>query len=144
MGQKVDVTFDALPKAKVTGQVTQIDPAGTVNQGVVYYNTRIDLDPTTEPLLIDMTANARIILETHENVLAVPGGAIRTDPQGGYYVYGVDANGAPQRVDVITGFTDGDLTEVSGDLERGEAVYINEPTTQQQPQGLGLFRMLGR
>jgi len=46
-GQKVEVTFDALPQAKVTGTVSRIDPAGTINQGVVYYNTRIDLDPTT-------------------------------------------------------------------------------------------------
>ena len=49
VGQKTEVTFDALPKAKATGVVSRIDPAGTINQGVVYYKTRIDLDPTTEP-----------------------------------------------------------------------------------------------
>ena len=30
-----------------------------------------------------MTANPRIIIETHADVLAVPGGAVRSDPQGG-------------------------------------------------------------
>jgi HlyD family secretion protein len=144
VGQPVEVTFDALPNAKATGTVSRIDPAGTINQGVVYYNTRIDLDPTTEPLLIDMTANARIILDTHANVLAVPGGAIRSDPQGGYYVNVVNEDGTAQRVDVTTGYTDGDLTEVSGNLQRGQQVFLSEPTAQQQQQGAGMFRMLGR
>jgi len=131
VGQKAEVTFDALPKAKATGTVSRIDPAGTINQGVVYYKTRIDLDPTEEPLLIDMTSNVRIIIDTHADVLAVPGGAVRTDPQGGYYVNLVDANGEAQRVDVTTGFTDGDLTEVAGELQRGQQVFLSEPTTQQ-------------
>jgi HlyD family secretion protein len=144
VGQPVEVTFDALPNAKATGTVSRIDPAGTINQGVVYYNTRIDLDTTTEPLLIDMTANARIILDTHANVLAVPGGAIRSDPQGGYYVNVVNEDGTAQRVDVTTGYTDGDLTEVSGNLQRGQQVFLSEPTAQQQQQGAGMFRMLGR
>jgi multidrug efflux pump subunit AcrA (membrane-fusion protein) len=143
VGQKAEITFDALPEAKATGVVSRIDPAGTINQGVVYYLTRVNLDPGEEPLLLDMTANVRVIIDTHENVLAVPGGAIRSDPQGGYYVYVVDANGEAQRVDVTTGFTDGDLTEVAGNLQRGEQVFLSEPTTQQQ-QG-GLFRMpIGR
>ena len=137
-GQKAEVTFDALPNATATGVVTHIDPAGTINQGVVYYLTRVNLDPTKDPLLLDMTSNVRVIIDTHSNVLAVPGGAIRSDTQGGYYVNVVDANGEAQRVDVTTGFTDGDLTEVSGNLQRGEQVFISEPPTRQQ-QGGGLF-----
>jgi HlyD family secretion protein len=144
VGQKAEITLDALPDAKVAGTVSRIDPAGTVNQGVVYYKTRIDLDPTDEPLLIDMTANARIILDTHADVLAVPGGAIRSDPQGGYYINVVTEDGTAQRVDVTTGYTDGDLTEVSGDLQLGQLVFLSEPTTQPQQQGAGMFRMLGR
>ncbi|CAG0937520.1 Macrolide export protein MacA [Thermoflexales bacterium] len=140
VGQKAEITFDALPQGSVTGVVARIDPAGTINQGVVYYLTRVNLDPTAEPLLLDMTANIRIIIDTHENVLAVPGGAIRSDPQGGYYVNVVDANGEAQRVDVTAGYTDGDLTEVSGNLQRGQSVYLSEPPAQAQ-QGLGLFGM---
>jgi HlyD family secretion protein len=142
VGQPAEVTFDALPDAKLTGTVSRIDPAGTINQGVVYYKTRIDLDPTTEPLLIDMTANPRIIIDTHADVLAVPGGAVRSDPQGGYYVYVMAADGTAQRVDVTTGFTDGDLTEVAGELQRGQQVFLSEPPAQQQ-QGGGMFRMPG-
>jgi RND family efflux transporter MFP subunit len=139
VGQPAEITFDALPDAQVTGAVNRIDPAGTVSNGVVNYKVRVDLDPTEAALRTDMTANVRVVIDTHANVLAVPGGAIRQDTQGGYYVNVDDASGEAQRVDVTTGFTDGDLTEVAGDLQAGQTVYISEPTTQQQQPGLNLF-----
>jgi HlyD family secretion protein len=138
VGQAAEVTFDALPKTTVTGTVTSINPAGTVSQGVVNYLVRVDLNPTKDPLRIDMTANGRVILDTHRNVLAVPGGAIRADPKGGYYVNVVDTTGVPIRVDVTTGYTDGGETEVSGDLQPGDRVFLSEPPVRQQ-QGGGLF-----
>lgn len=137
--QKVELTFDALPKATVTGVVARIDPAGTVSNGVVNYTLRIDLDPTGAALRADMTANARVILDTHSNVLAVPGGAIRQDTTG-YYVNVVGTDSVARRVDVTTGYTDGDLTEVAGDLQAGQQVYISEPAaTTTQQRGLNLF-----
>ena len=136
-GQKVEMTFDALPDTTVTGVVARIDPAGTVSNGVVNYTIRITLDPTEAALRTNMTANARIILDTHSNVLAVPGGAIRQDSTG-YYVNVVGTDGTAQRVDVTTGYTDGDLTEVAGNLQVGQQVYISEPTTNTQQQGRGL------
>lgn len=139
VGQAAEVTFDALPKATVTGTVALINPAGTVSQGVVNYLVRIDLNPTNDPLKLDMTANGRVILDTHHNVLAVPGAAIRSDPKGGYYVNIVDTNGEPFRVDVTTGFTDGSLTEVSGDLQPGDRVYLSQPPVRQQGVGPNVF-----
>jgi HlyD family secretion protein len=139
LGQKVQVTFDGLPGTTTTGTVGRINPAGTVSQGVVNYLVNVDLDPTTSTLRLDMSANVRIILETHANVLAVPGGSIRTDAQG-YYVNVVDQAGTgATRVDVTTGFTDGDLTEVSGNLQPNERVYISAPPTRQQGGGFNLF-----
>ncbi len=138
VGQEAQVTFDALPTTTVTGTVTLIAPAGTVSQGVVNYLVRIDLNSTKDPLKIDMTANGRVILDTHSNVLAVPGAAVRTDPKGGYYVNVLDSSGAAQRVDVTTGFTDSDLTEVTGNLQPGERVYLSEPPAP-QARGTNLF-----
>jgi HlyD family secretion protein len=137
-GQKAEVTFDGLPGTTLTGTVGRINPAGTVSQGVVNYLVNIDLDPVTSTLRLDMSANVRIILETHANVLAVPGGSIRSDAQG-YYVNVLDATGGATRVDVTTGFTDGDLTEVSGNLQPNDRVYISTPPVRQQSGGLNLF-----
>ncbi len=139
VGQAVQFTFDALPTSTVTGTVTLINPAGTVSQGVVNYLVRADLNPTPDPLKIDMTANGRVILDMHRNVLAVPGAALRTDPKGGYYVNVVDNTGTALRVDVTTGYSDGDLTEVSGDLQPGDRVYLSEPPLRQQGGGPNVF-----
>jgi HlyD family secretion protein len=137
-GQEVQVTFDGLPGTTITGTVGTIYPAGTVSQGVVNYFVNVDLQPTTATLKLDMSANTRIILDEHANVLAVPGAAVRSDAQG-YYVNVEDQSGNPTRVDVTTGFTDGNLTEVSGNLQPGERVYLSEPPAQQQNRGFGLF-----
>jgi HlyD family secretion protein len=141
VGQQANITFDALSDVTVTGEVARIDPAGTVSNGVVNYLVRINLDPTDAALRSDMTANVQVILDTHTNVLAVPGAALRSDGQT-YYVNVVGEDGAAQRVDVTTGYTDGELTEVSGDLQEGQTVYLGETTTttqQQQGRGLNLF-----
>ena len=137
-GQKAEVTFDALPDVTATGSASRIDPAGTINQGVVYYAVRVNLDPTEAAMRIDMTANVSIIIDTHADVLAVPAGALRSDGNA-YYVNVVDANGEARRVDVTTGYTDGDLTEVSGDLQEGQQVFLDEPQVTQQQQGFNLF-----
>src|SRR5512136_457075 len=131
--QKVENTFDALSNVTVTGAIARINPAGTVSNGVVNYTVRINLDPTEAALRTNMTANARVILDTHSNVLAVPGGAIRQDSTG-YYVNVVGTDGTAQRVDVTTGYTDGALTEVARNLQAGQQVYISEPTTTTQQQ----------
>ena len=135
VGQSAQVTFDGLPGLTITGTVGHIDPAGTVSQGVVNYLVNVDLNPTTTTLRMDMSANVRIILDMHSNVLAVPGGAIRQDAQG-YYVNTVDqTTGNAVRVNVTTGYTDGDLTEVAGNLQPGERVYISAPPAAQSRGG---------
>jgi HlyD family secretion protein len=83
-GQSVELTLDAAPGITLTGTVERIDPSGTVSQGVVNYNVRVNLDPTEAAVRLDMTANANILGERHENVLAVPATAVRTMGQGGF------------------------------------------------------------
>ena len=162
-GQNVELTLDALTGITLTGQVARVDPAGTVSSGVVNYNVRVDLDPTEAALRLDMTANASILGETHENVLAVPTTAIRQGgqdgfgrqgatggqgAQGGQRIQGsfvlVMQNGQPRPVPVTVGMTVGDLTEVSGDLQEGDQVAIVTTTSLQSvtgdfPGGPGFF-----
>ncbi|HLF26684.1 MAG TPA: efflux RND transporter periplasmic adaptor subunit [Anaerolineae bacterium] len=158
-GQKVELTLDALTGITLTGQVARIDPAGTVSNGVVNYNVRVDLDVTAAPLRLDMTANAAIRGKTHENVLAVPTSAIRQGGQGGFGGFGgqsgqggqrlpdsfvlVIANGQPRPVEVMVGMTAGDLTEVSGELQEGDQVVISTLNSAQSgggfPGGFGFF-----
>ncbi len=93
LDQKTEITLDGLPGVTLTGKVARIDPSGTLAQGVINYNLRIDLDPSTAPLRLYMTTNVRIIRATHAGVLTVPLSAVRTDPAGGQYVEVVDQTG---------------------------------------------------
>lgn len=174
-GQQVDLTLDAMAGITLTGEVSNIDLVGTVSQGVVNYKVRVDLNPTDVPVLIDMTANAAILGERHENVLAVPSTAVRT---GGFGAFGgrqtgqnaagnqgapdgrvitdtqaaggqrqrasgsfvlVMQNGQPRPVQVTTGLTAGDLTEVSGDLQEGDLVIVGELTLPTGARQNGAF-----
>ena len=145
--QAVEVEFDALPNSQLTGRVTRIDPAGTINQGVINYRARIDLDPTPAPVRLDMTGDVRIIHDTHAQVLAVPTVAIRTDEATGEsYVElanlpqqdaASEQDSTAQRVTVTTGITDGELTEVTGQLQAGQRIFISEAV--RLPRGPGGF-----
>jgi len=142
VGQDAQITLDALTGITLTGKVANIDPSGTVSSGVVNYSVRVNLDTTdaaqTAALKLDMTANASIIGEQHENVLAVPTLAIRTmtaPAQSGTVtttatsMVMVVQNGQPRPVPVTVGMTAGDLTEVTGDLQVGDQVVLKSTTT---------------
>jgi HlyD family secretion protein len=128
IGQPAEITLDAISGVTLTGKVVAIDPAGMVVQGVVNFNVRIDIDPTDAPIKLDMTTNTRILGKSHANVLAVPITAIRSAVDGTQFVIAVDQQGAQRNVTVKTGLTQGKLTEVSGDLQEGERVLINQST----------------
>ena len=148
IGQQAQITLDALTGITLTGKVANIDPSGTVSNGVVNYSVRVDLDDSDATLKLDMTANASIIGEKHENVLAVPTTAIRTmsnRPQGSSQntqtvsnttssMVLVMTNGKTQPVPVTVGMTAGDLTEVSGDLQAGDVVVLKSTTTTSNTQ----------
>ena len=44
LDDKVTLTFDAIPDLTIAGSVSEIDPVGTVSQGVVTYNVKIVFD----------------------------------------------------------------------------------------------------
>ena len=152
-GQDATLTLDALTGITLTGKVANVDPSGTVSNGVVNYSVRVDLDPTDAPLKLDMTANASIIGEQAENVLAVPAKAIRTGraanqaaAQSGQTMSTtatsmvmVLENGKPRPVPVTVGMTAGDLTEVSGDLLEGNQVLVMTTTTTTATNQFGDF-----
>jgi HlyD family secretion protein len=143
VGQQAEITLDALDGITLTGTVANIDPSGTVSNGVVNYSVRVDLDPTDAALKLDMTANASLIGEKAENVLAVPTTAIRSgramnqsNAQSGQTVTNTASSmvlvlkdGQPRPVEVTLGMTAGDLTEVSGDLQAGDEVLIVTTTS---------------
>jgi len=80
-GQTVKFTVDAFPDEDFRGVVTQVRKQPVTDQNVVAYVVMAEADNPQGKLLPGMTANADIILETHNNVLKVPAAALRWSPE---------------------------------------------------------------
>jgi len=76
IGQKVSVTFDAMKDLVFSGKVVHIDPIGTVTNGVVTFETKIEIADLPADIKPNMTAVATIELIRKENTFAVPRSAI--------------------------------------------------------------------
>ncbi len=135
---KVSFTVDAYPTDTFRGRISQVRLSPQSVQNVVTYTAVIDVANPDLKLKPGMTANVTVTAAERDNVLAVPNGALRFQPDNqpatgrrpsGPRVWKVDA-GKLTPVNVQTGVTDGIFTEiVSGDLKPGDAVAMAAPAT---------------
>lgn len=133
VGQQAEITLDALPDKRLAGQVTQIAPAATIQQGVVNYPVTIvltDFDPEVKP---GMTASVNVIVDQRQNVLVVPNRAIRT--QGRQRFVTVLFKGQLIQTPVQTGLNNESMTEIISGLKEGDEVVLTNVTTA-QPRGI--------
>lgn len=124
VGNPVTVTLDALPDAKFTGKVTNIDPVGVAVSGVVNYGVRVELDKADPQILLGATANVTIQTSEPQDFLAVPASAVQTDTKG-EYVNRIAADGTTQQVRITSGQIVGEVVVVVGDLKEGDRVSMS-------------------
>ena len=120
VGQKVTLTFDALPDLTLTGKVTRVDTVGTNSSGVVSYTAVIAPDVMNPSVKSGMTVTANIITKTAQDVLAVPSSAVKTS-NGSSYVQ-ILQNGVPTDVTVETGMSGDSYVEITSGLTEGESI----------------------
>lgn len=78
VGQKVNITADAIKDKTFTGTVSKISIVGESNQGVTSYPVTVTVDNSEETGLIPgMNVSADIEVESVEDVLRVPVSAVR-------------------------------------------------------------------
>jgi len=129
-GQKVELTFDAVPNLTVTGHVAEIDAVGTTSQNVVTYGVNITFDVQDKRLNPGMTASASIITKVDTNVVLVPTAAIKTDSSGATYVQVMDTGATtPRDVTVVTGPAGDTDTEIVSGLTGSENVVTQTVTS---------------
>jgi len=90
VGQKVTLTFDALPEVSISGKVIEVDTVGTVAQGVVSYGVKINFDTEAEAVKPGMSVTADIITDAEQDVLVLPNSAVKSQGNS-YYVELVEA-----------------------------------------------------
>ncbi len=150
VGQKVEVTFDALEDVTITGEVTEIDAVGTDSSGVVTYGVTVGFDVQDARLKPAMTASASIVTAVYTDVVLCPNAAIKTDSSGGSYVQVLsDPQGTPQTVTVTTGAVGDSQTVIESGLKGGESVVTqtvtdgSSPSSSSSQRSGGAFMMGG-
>ena len=146
-GQTAVFNVDAWPDETFDARVLKVYLYPTIENNVVTYTAVLSADNPDGRLRPGMTATATITTGTREQVLRVPNAALRFKPpedeSGGGIVIGppgmarerdadgpgntiwVLRDGAPSRVLVRTGHTDGRYTEVIGSgLTAGDEVVV--------------------
>ncbi|MEI7741219.1 MAG: efflux RND transporter periplasmic adaptor subunit [bacterium] len=72
----VDINFDAYQGNDFKGHVSEIYPAETVVQGVIYYRIKVAFDDVGVLALPGMTANLKLIAASKDQALVVPYAAV--------------------------------------------------------------------
>mgnify|MGYP005815954551 CR=1 FL=1 len=133
LGDKVQFSVDAFQQRSFGGQVTQIRQSPQTVQNVVTYDVVVGVDNKALALKPGMTASVRIITDQRQNVLRVPGQALRYTPQGaarseaGKSRVWVLREAGLVAVQIEPGLSDDDYVEVrGGDLKAGDQVIVAE------------------
>ena len=124
IGQKADITFDAFSQDEISSAiVSEIDPASTVIQDVVYYRIKLKLDNIDPRLKAGMSANIDVRTSEKDNVLMIPARAIKSDGKK-KYVDVLQADGITTEKKYIETGLEGDdgMVEVTSGLKGGEKV----------------------
>ena len=84
VGQPATITFSAINGFTATGTVSQVDLVGTVTQGVVSYNVKININTSDPRIKPGMSVSTTIITMQKDGVLVVPSTAIKSQGQSQY------------------------------------------------------------
>ena len=135
-GQVATVAVDAVGTGtRMTGKVTVIDPAATIQQGVPVYGVDVTLDVPNAQVRPGMSGTASVIIASRTNVLTVPNLAVRTT--AGRRGLQVLRDGQPVDSEVTLGISNETVTEVASGLQEGDLVVLPQPratTPAQQNQ----------
>ena len=142
VGQKVEVTADALEGQTFTGTVTNVSLESAYSNGVTTYPVTVTMDEMGD-LLPGMNVDGVIILDEAQDVLAVPSGALMRGNQVYVKDDSVTERQGPvpagfRAVEVETGVISDSYVEIKSGLEEGDVVYVAETVSN-----TGGFMMMG-
>lgn len=142
IGDVVDITVTATGE-KIEGRITSISEVGTYSSSGSYFSSVVTFENNGN-LKIGMSATCEIIIESAENVVAVPLEAIQTSDEGKYVVV-IGASGETSNVMVETGISSDAYIEIKSGITEGTTVQMKESTssTNGNSMNFGEFRSRG-
>ena len=84
VGDPVSLTFNAINNFTATGTVSEVDLVGTVSSGVVSYGVKVSINTADTRINPGMSVNATITTNEIDNVLTVPGAAVKSQGNQNY------------------------------------------------------------
>lgn len=154
ISQPINFTVDAFQQRTFTGTVKQVRLNPTIQENVVTYNVVAMVDNDDGSLLPGMTANISFVVNRRDNVLHVPNAALRYQPKelalsknthvikNNQPVLYFLAKGKPTPMNITTGITDGNFTEItSAEIQVGDAVIVRERSEQKDTERKFRLRM---
>ena len=130
VGQKVQITADAVADKTYVGTVTRVSMKGSSSGGTTTYPITIRIDDT-DGLRPGMNANAEIVVAEANNALVVPNAAVirggyvlvsKKSPSAANAVEDMDAPEGYVYVKVETGVSDDSYTQIKSGLQEDDTV----------------------
>jgi multidrug efflux pump subunit AcrA (membrane-fusion protein) len=150
LSDKATLTFDALPNVSLAGTVIEVDPVGTVSQGVVNYNIQIGFNQpanvsSSNLVKSGMSVTANVVTQADQNVIAVPNAAVHTTNGTSYVLEPVSPLSASdvaasvaggvllldgtKMVPVTVGLANDTQTEITSGVNVGDQIITQTITT---------------
>jgi HlyD family secretion protein len=130
VGQKINLTWDAIPGRNWTGSITRVPSSvtmvGTRTVGEIVCAVGND----DQKLLPNVNVNVVITTALHENALAVPREAVSLEPDGKHYIFLIQ-DGRLKKTIVQTGIAN--LTQIEITQGAAEGRQVATGATNSQP-----------
>ncbi len=122
-GMQLHIKVGALEATPITGNLEYIAPKGVTREGAIEFEIRAAIDPQADGPLIraGYSANADIVLDRRDQVLAIPENLLQFEGERAY----VEVEVGPQQFErrpVELGLSDGIKVEVRGGIEAGARI----------------------
>jgi HlyD family secretion protein len=136
-GDKIEVTWDALPERTWEGAVSVIPAVIKLHGSRNVGETTCVVDNKDFKLLPNVNVGVTIITAEHRNVLTVPREAIHQDDNGKAYVYQI-VNNELQRRYVQTSISNLTKVEVTGGLQENALIALGPTNSKPLRNGLAV------
>ncbi|MBP7868495.1 MAG: efflux RND transporter periplasmic adaptor subunit [Firmicutes bacterium] len=123
VGQKADITLDAVGGLSLVGTVSAVGKVGETKSGIVVFNVDIGIDNTGPSVRPGMSAEANITVERVDNAIIVPISALE-GRMGRYAVEVRNADGSIESRTVEVGMKTSTAAEIVSGLSLGDVVVV--------------------
>ena len=128
-GQKVNITLDAVPDAKLTGHISSIAATPSSSSGAVTYQVTVVIDESDATLRSGLSATASIVTQELADVVLVPNRSIQIDRTSGRAYVEKIVNGVPARTEIELGARNEASSQVLSGLAAGDQLAIRSGTS---------------